>query len=258
MQPKKSSKKALLFLLRRYAKPYASKILLLVVLSVGAGFVLPLSFLILAPALHIMTFSNTVPAANFHELTLNNLGATLLSIMNWDSSNVWNVIISVGVLYVLITIFYSVLDFSAYIMAMKVRTNMSRDIDIDLQRHLLSQPIAFFHKRKAGDLISRFTEDARVTAYALDSVIRGVIQSAIQIAFYVVVLVKTEPMLALAVIILSSGHFLITRQLGERLRSGMIDKTGIWPGRHFRNTHVYYSGPNGWVLGLWVPNYNST
>ena len=222
MQSKRSSNKALLFLLRRYAKPYASKILLLVVLSVGAGFVLPLSFLILAPALHIMTLSNTVSAANFHELTLNNLGPTLLSVMNWDSSNVWNVIISVAVLYILITIFYSVLDFSAYIMAMRVRTDMSRDLHIDLQRHLLSQPIAFFHNRKTGDLISRFTEDARGTAYALDSVIRGIVQSTIQIAFYVVVLVKTEPLLALVVIILSSGHFLITRQLSERLRSGMV------------------------------------
>jgi len=222
MQSKKSSNKPLLFLLRQYAKPYASKILLLVVLSVGAGFVLPLSFLVLAPALHIMTLSNTVPAANLHELTLNNFGPTLLSIMNWDSSNVWNVIISVAVLYILITILYSILDFSAYIMAMRVRTDMSRDLHVDLQRHLLSQPIAFFQNRKTGDLISRFTEDARGTAYALDSVIRGIVQSAIQIAFYIIILVKTEPLLALAVIILSSGHFLITRQLSERLRSGMV------------------------------------
>jgi len=222
MQQKRSLNKALLFLLRRYARPYASKIFLLVVLSVGAGFVLPLSFLVLAPALHIMTLSNTVPATNFHELTLNNLGPTLLSFMNWDSSNVWNVIISVAILYILITILYSVLDFSAYIMAMRVRTDMSRDLHVDLQRHLLSQPIAFFHNRKTGDLISRFTEDARGTAYALDSVIRGIVQSIIQITFYIVILVKTEPLLALAAIVLSSGHFFITRQLSERLRSGMI------------------------------------
>ncbi len=222
MQSKISSNKALLFLLRQYAKPYASKIFLLVVLSVGAGFVLPLSFLVLAPALHIMTFSNTVPATNLHELTLNNLGPTLLSIMNWDSSNVWNVIISVAVLYILITILYGILDFSAYIMAMRVRTDMSCDLHVDLQRHLLSQPIAFFHNRKTGDMISRFTEDARGTAYALDSVIRGIVQSIIQIAFYIVILMKTEPLLALAAIILSSGHFLITRQLSERLRSGML------------------------------------
>jgi ATP-binding cassette, subfamily B, bacterial MsbA len=222
MQSKKSSNKSLIFLLRRYAKPYAVKILILVTLSIGAGFVLPLSFLVLAPALHIMTLSNTTPATSIHDLTLNNLGPTLLSIMNWDSSNVWNVIIAVAVLYIVITILYSVLDFSAYIMAMRVRTDMSRDLHIDLQRHLLSQPISFFHSRKAGDLISRFTEDARGTAYALDSVIRGIGKSCVQIAFYIIILVKTEPLLALAAIILSTGHFLITRQLSERLRSGML------------------------------------
>jgi len=217
-------RQALSFLLQQYARPYWKKIVLLVSFSMLAAITLPMTALVLAPALHIITLSSTHPATRFAELSLNNIGPTFLNIFNIDQSNSFNIIVAVAVAYVFFSFLYSVLNFAAYIMAMQVRTHMSQDVMVDLQEHVLSMPIGFFHSRKTGDLVSRFTEDSRGMAYALDSVVRGVLQSAIQIVISLAILIRTEPYLALAAFGLSSGHFLITRLLSERLKTRIVEQ----------------------------------
>jgi len=217
-------KEALSFLFKQYARPYWKKIVLLVLLSVMAAIVLPLTALVLAPALHVITLSSIAPATSFADISLNNLGPTLLTVFALDKSDPWSIIVVVALFYVFFSCVYSVLNFAAYMMAMQVRTSMSRDVMVDLQTHILSLPIRFFNEAKTGDLISRFTEDSRGMAYALDSVIRGILQSAIQIIICLAVLIRTEPFLALAAFCLSSGHFLITRLLGARLKATMVDQ----------------------------------
>jgi len=217
-------KNALIFLLQRYARPYSGRIAVLVLLSVLAAFMLPLTALVLAPALHVITLSSVQPAQSITGLSLNNLGPTLLSFLHIDPSNTWYIILAVAVAYVFISLTYSVLNFGSYIMAMRIRTSVGRDVMVDLYTHLLNLPISYFQKRRAGDLISRFTEDGRGTAYALDSVVRGVLQSGIQIVVSVVILLKTEPFLALAAFVLGSGHFAITRLLSGVLKSRMVEQ----------------------------------
>lgn len=212
-QADEGDNKALIFLLRRYARPYWHWIAVLVVVSVTAALVLPMTALVLAPALHIITLSSVLPAQSVTELSLNNLGPTLLHILGVGTDNTWIIIVVVAIAYIVISIVYAILNFSAYLIAMYVRTHVGRDISVDLYEYVLTLPLSFFLMNPAGDLISRFTEDARGTAYALDSVIRGILQSGIQIIVSVVILVKTEPLLAVAAFLLGSGHFGITRLL---------------------------------------------
>jgi len=219
-----TDRRALFFLLRQYAWPYWRKIVFLVFLSVLAAFTMPLTALVLAPALHIITLSSTAPAVGMADLSLNNFGPTLLSLLHINAGNTWNVIISVIIAYIFVSFVYASLNFCAYLMAMHIRTHVGRDVEVDLYRHVLSLPISFFQVQKLGDLISRFTEDARGTAYALDGIVRGILQSGIQIVVSIVILVKTEPILAVAAFALGSGHFLITRLLGGRLKSRMVEQ----------------------------------
>lgn len=221
---KSTDRRALFFLLRQYALPYWRKIVLLVFLSVLAAFTMPLTALVLAPALHIITLSATAPATGIADLSLNNFGPTLLSVFHINAENTWNVIISVIIAYIFVSFVYAVLNFCAYVMAMHIRTHVGRDVEVDLYRHVLSLPLSFFQVQKLGDLISRFTEDARGTAYALDGIVRGILQSGIQIIVSIIILVKTEPLLAMAAFALGSGHFLITRLLGGRLKSRMVEQ----------------------------------
>ena len=215
-------KQALQFLLRQHAKPYWKKIVLLVMLSSMAAFTLPMTALVLAPTLHIITLSSTPPAGNLAELSLNNLGPTLLNFLHLEQSNPWNIIVVTIIAYITFSFLYSVLDFSAYLMAMQVRTSMARDVIVNLQAHILTLPLRFFNKRKTGDLISRFTGDTNSMVSSLEVVIRQILQSAIQICISLVILIRTEPVLALAAIALASSHFLITRLLSGKLKSTML------------------------------------
>ncbi|MCI5157172.1 MAG: ABC transporter ATP-binding protein, partial [Candidatus Electrothrix sp. AUS1_2] len=221
---KDKDRKALFSLLRKYAAPYWKKIAASVLLSILAAFVLPLTALVLAPVLHILTLSTTLPATNLFSLSLNNIGPTILTYLDLDTENTLNIIIVVSIAYIIFSTFYSVLSFMSTILARSIRTHISRDVAIDLHRHLLTLPLAFFNKMKTGDLISRYTEDARGMANAIDAVVGGIVQSSIQIIFCLVILIKTDFILAIIAVVLGSGHFVITRLLGDSVKKKMLDQ----------------------------------
>jgi ABC-type multidrug transport system fused ATPase/permease subunit len=214
----------LVFLLKRFARKYWQASILLIILSVIVGFVLTIQPLVLAPALDIMVVSKAKPASSFSELTLSNLGPTMLKVANIEYAGTFGVITAVLVAYVVISIIAAILTFLNYLLAMWIRTRIASDMYLELQSHLLSLPLSFFQKHKTGDLVSRFTQDVTSTAYSIDSVTRGILQSAIQVVVSVVVLFWTDVFLALATIVISSGHMLITRFLSDRIKIRMTEQ----------------------------------
>lgn len=214
----------LVFLLKRFARKYWQASILLIILSVIVGFVLTIQPLVLAPALDIMVVSKAKPASSFSELTLSNLGPTMLKVANIEYAGTFGVITAVLVAYVVISIIAAILTFLNYLLAMWIRTRIASDMYLELQSHLLSLPLSFFQKHKTGDLVSRFTQDVTSTAYSIDSVTRGILQSAIQVVVSVVVLFWTDVFLALATIVISSGHMLITRFLSDRIKTRMTEQ----------------------------------
>jgi ABC-type multidrug transport system fused ATPase/permease subunit len=214
----------LVFLLKRFARKYWQASILLIILSVIVGVVLTIQPLVLAPALDIMVVSKAKPASSFSELTLSNLGPTMLKVANIEYAGTFGVITAVLVAYVVISIIAAILTFLNYLLAMWIRTRIASDMYLELQSHLLSLPLSFFQKHKTGDLVSRFTQDVTSTAYSIDSVTRGILQSAIQVVVSVVVLFWTDVFLALATIVISSGHMLITRFLSDRIKVRMTEQ----------------------------------
>ena len=224
MTTKKTKTSPLTFLLNKFVRKYWQKSILLVILSVIVGFVLTIQPLVLAPALDIMVVSKAKPASSFSELTLSNLGPTMLKAVNIENVSTFTIIIAVLVAYVLISIIAAVLNFLNYLLAMWIRTRVASDMYIALQSHILSLPLSFFQKHRTGDLVSRFTQDVTGTAYSIDSVTRGILQSAIQIVISVIVLVWTDVLLALVTIVISSGHMLITRLLNDRIKTRIMEQ----------------------------------
>jgi len=222
MQKAKTS--PLIFLLNKFARKYWQPSILLVVLSIVAGFILTIQPLVLAPALDIMVVSKAKPAASFSELTLSNLGPTILKTVNLEHASAFNIIAVMLVAYVVISIISAILSFLSYLLAMWLRTRIASDMYMELQSHILSLPLSFFQKHKTGDLVSRFTQDVTGTAYSIDSATRGILQSAIQIVISVIVLFWTDAFLALVTIVISSGHILITRLLSDRIKTRMTEQ----------------------------------
>lgn len=221
---KKIKARPLVFLLNKFARKYWRASIILVILSVVVGFILTIQPLVLAPALDIMVVSKAKPASSFSELTLSNLGPTMLKAAKIERSNMFNIIMVVLVAYVLISIIAAILSFLSYLLAMWLRTRIASDMYMELQSHILSLPLSFFQKHRTGDLVSRFTQDVTGTAYSIDSATRGILQSAIQIIISVIVLLWTDVLLALATIAISSGHLLITRLLSDRIKTRMTDQ----------------------------------
>ncbi|MBN2570084.1 MAG: ABC transporter ATP-binding protein [Deltaproteobacteria bacterium] len=220
----KAEARPLIFLLNKFARKYWQASILLVVLSVVVGFVLTIQPLVLAPALDIMVVSKAQPASSFSDLTLSNLGPTMLMVAHIEHASMFNIIAVVLVAYVVISIIAAILSFLSYLLAMWIRTRIASDMYMALQSHILSLPLSFFQKHKTGDLVSRFTQDVTGTAYSIDSATRGILQSAIQIVVSVIVLVWTDVFLAMATIVISSGHMLITRLLGDRIKTRMTEQ----------------------------------
>lgn len=220
----KTKARPLVFLLNKFAKKYWQASILLVVLSVVTGFILTIQPLVLAPALDIMVVSKAKPASFFSELTLSNLGPTMLKAANIEHANMFHIIVVVLIAYVLISIIAAILSFLSYLMAMWLRTRIASDMYRELQSHILSLPLSFFQKHKTGDLVSRFTQDVTGTAYSIDSATRGILQSAIQVIVSVMVLFWTDAFLALATIVISSAHMLITRLLSDRIKTRMTEQ----------------------------------
>ncbi len=214
----------LIFLLNKFARKYWQAIIVLVILSVVLGFILTIQPLVLAPALDIMVVSNAKAASSFSELNLSNLGPTMLKAVNIEHANVFHVMGIVLVAYILISIIAAILSFLNYMLAIWIRTRIASDMYMQFQSHILSLPLSFFHKHKTGDLVSRFTQDVTGTAYSIDSTTRSILQSAIQIIISVIVLVWTDVFLALATILIGSGHMLITRLLSDRLKTRMTEQ----------------------------------
>jgi len=219
----KTKSRPLVFLLNKFAKKYWQATILLVVLSVVIGFILSIQPLVLAPALDIMVVSKAKPASSFSELTLSNLGPTILKTANIEHANTFNIIAFVLVAYVVISIIAAILSFLSNLLAMWVRTCIAGDMYMELQSHILSLPLSFFQKHKTGDLVNRFTQDVTGTASAIDSTTRGFLQSAIQIVISMMVLLWTDVFLALATIVIGSSHMLITRLLSDRIKTRMME-----------------------------------
>lgn len=217
----KNDLQAIGFLLRRFALPYWSISLSLLVVSILAGFVGALQPLVLAPALQILD-PKTVPAATqWSELSLNNLGPSLLHGLGMQEAGRFQLIVLVSMLYVVFAFLVAGLNYLSLLVAMWIRSTISRDMSVDLQRHVLDLPLSFFHHHRTGDLVSRFTRDADGTAYFLDSVTRGILQSLVTMTICLGLLFRTDVRLAGATVAIGSLHVLITRLLQRHIRQNI-------------------------------------
>jgi len=210
--------KSVFLLFKRFLRPYLSIIVFLVFLNICNGFfqaVLPLS---IAPAVNIILGENIEPAKQLTEVTLDNLGPTILFWLGISSNDFLSVIIAVVSIYLSFTLIMAILKTVAYVLSAYISGKALTDLIVSLHQHILTLPISFFNAKREGDIISCFTNDSTSTVNLLDALIRGLLQSLIQALFLLVVLFRTAPLLALATVGIGAGHFFITRILSGVVR----------------------------------------
>jgi ABC-type multidrug transport system fused ATPase/permease subunit len=202
-------------LLERFLRPYSRWLASVVVLNALVGFGFTLRPLVLAPALDAFTGGRGEAATGLSDLTLNNVGPTLAAILRLDPAEPIKMGLHAAGLFLLMTVAMALLTLGAQILLAHMQLMVDRDMRVALHAHLLALPLGYFHKRRAGELVSRLTHDVGRVSGALDVMVRQILQSTAQVALTLVVMFRTDALFTVAILTMGSLHLLVTRALKE-------------------------------------------
>jgi ABC-type multidrug transport system fused ATPase/permease subunit len=212
-------------LIWRHISRYWKQSLLLVILSLAGATLTSLQPILLAPALDVTMPSNVSPATKISEISLNNIGATLLA---WISVPVANdptsFILAIVAMFLVVGIGAAVVDFTAHMLSSWINIHSYADLQAELYKHLMTLDLKFYLGNRANELTSRLINDAGEVTVSLDVAMRQALESLFQIVIYGYLLFKTSGSLALAVVAVSAVHFLINRVLKTRVQHSTADR----------------------------------
>ena len=199
----------------RFLRPYSRWLASAILLNVVVAFALALRPLVLAPALDLFAGGGGPPATGLSDLTLNNIGPTLAHVLRLDPSQPFKLGLYAAGLFLLVTGGVALLSLGSQILLAHMQLMVQRDMLIALHAHLLTLPLSYFHKRRAGELVTRLTNDVARVSGALDVVIRQIFQSTAHVLFTLIVMFRTDALFTLAILTMGSVHLLVTRALKE-------------------------------------------
>ncbi|HMP77520.1 MAG TPA: ABC transporter ATP-binding protein [Kiritimatiellia bacterium] len=202
----------------RYMAPHRWSLLGLILFNALLAWMGPLRQISVSPALNILTGSFPAPAGSLGEVSLNNIGPTLVHVLGLDMQRPLQVMLAVVGLYIGMTVVQALLDIIGFRYMMRVRLGVLRDMLGAATRHLLSLPLSYFLNRRAGELVSRLTHDVAFVANSLDALIRGIIQSLLMIAVYLLMLFRTDPLLGGGIVLIGCFHLGLSSLLGRPAR----------------------------------------
>jgi ABC-type multidrug transport system fused ATPase/permease subunit len=105
----------------------------------------------------------------------------------------------------------ALMSLGSQILLAHMQLMVQRDMLVALHAHLLTLPLGYFHKRRAGELVTRLTGDVGRVAGTLDVMVRQLLQSTAQVALTLVVMFRTDALFTVAILTMGSVHLLITR-----------------------------------------------
>ena len=219
----------LVSLLRVYAKPYWKYFLLLLGLKGLETICSLLPPLVMAPILDIVLkrspAKSTDGSTSLAALDLGNLGQNVLRWLHLDAiENSFHVVLILCGIYLLVGALKNLASFASYLVALWVRMGAARDMQCNLFSHILSLSMDFFHKQRAGELLSRLDRDTTATTYGFESIVGNLIICPSLILVYSIMLLRTAPRLALAVMGGAVLHYALTKFLKKPLRKHLADK----------------------------------
>lgn len=217
-------------LLVRYMRPYWPQILLSLVAYFISSLLTASQPMITAPVLEIAVkgadafsqLGQDVPQSIF-EVDLNNVGQYLLHFIFPSQVSPWNVVVTVALLYLAISIVLYTLNFFVYLLSTWIRVRAGRGMQVSLFTHVLGLSLDFFNKRRTGELISRLDKDTDAVVFGIEGIIRALIVSSILVVIYGGLLLRTSLRLSVFVALAAGVQYLfvqaVKRPTQERVRT---------------------------------------
>ncbi len=197
----------LIQLLSKYMRPYWPQMLLSLLLYLVASLLTAAQPMVTAPVLEVAVhgpeaFAELAQNAptNIADVDLNNIGQYLLNLLFPQQTDAWNVIVTVALLYLAVSVALYTLNFLVYLLGIWIRVRAGRGMQAALFSHVLGLSLDFFNRNRTGELISRLEKDTDAVVFGLEAIVRSLVVSTVLVALYGGLLLKTSLRLSLFVV----------------------------------------------------------
>lgn len=221
--------KQLWLLLSRYMRPFWPQILLSLVLYLIASLLTAAQPMVTAPVLEVAVngpqafnqLAEQVPDSLL-DVDLNNIGQYLLHVIFPQQDSAWNVIVTVAIIYLAVSVALYVVNFLVYLLGIWIRARAGRGMQAALFSHVLGLSLDFFNRNRTGELISRLDKDTDAVVFGLESTVRALVVSSVLVLIYGALLLKTSLRLSLFVVVAAGVQYafvqLVKRPTQRRVR----------------------------------------
>ena len=135
----------------RFVRPHLGLIALASFLGLLAAALTTVQPLVLAPIIDIATDRTADPATSWSNITLNNVGSTLLAWIGLEAG-FRRVVLSAAVAYVALVALTSLIAFISRRLVSHVRAHLFRELQEAGYRHLLGLAMSYFVRQRTGEL----------------------------------------------------------------------------------------------------------
>src|SRR5437773_8999651 len=201
----------LVALLRPYTPLFAATVAATVVSSVLDGF----TFVLLIPFLRSLFGEAALPAqgGSHVEAVLDRIAGPFLHAGAAETA-LRNVVIVLLVALVL----KNVTAFASSYWSTVIQESVVRDLRVRLFRHLQTLPLGYFQRTRAGQTVSRLINDTDQVKTAVTAALASLLQNAVVIVVYVVILFGLSARLTLLALAFAPVLLFIVRPMISRLR----------------------------------------
>ncbi len=150
---------------------------------------------------------------------LNQIGSTVLSWVKPEAeTDLMQIGIRLSIGLLLVMGVQKILEYGNSILGALVSNQINSRMRCDLFAYVLNFDMRFFNKQKPGELLSRMGADVSEAIGNLQKVIISLVSSGATLVLYVVIVLKTSPMLLVAIFVTGVAHEIVNQIFNRPFR----------------------------------------
>lgn len=222
--------------LKRFALPYKKYMILSVLFNILSAVLTVFSFLSIIPLLEMLfglnnnintyTFMPWDSDASIKEILINNMyyGTTIL-IKEYGAPTA---LLFIGLFLIITTLLKTGFYFASSAIMVPLRTNIVRDIRVQLYNKVVRLPLSFMSDERKGDIIARMSGDVLEVENSITSSLDMLIKNPILILFYFATMLFTSWELTLFTLVVIPGMGWIMGNIGRKLKQKSMTAQNLW------------------------------
>lgn len=222
--------------LKRFAFPYKKYMILSVLFNMLSAVLTVFSFLSIIPLLEMLfglnentdiyTFMPWNSDAPIKEILINNMyyGTTVL-IKEYGAPTA---LLFIGLFLIVTTLLKTGFYFASSAIMVPLRTNVVRDIRVQLYNKVVRLPLSFMSDERKGDIIARMSGDVLEVENSITSSLDMLIKNPILILFYFATMLFTSWELTVFTLVVIPGMGWVMGNIGRKLKQKSMTAQNLW------------------------------